>query len=808
MSGHNPETLFSFELLVEYIRLERHCQVSNDLALGVRMLDFPTLLIYQPQKSSGDVNPPEQRKNDKQQYTFNRGKSCFFKMDLSSLHAHLCNTPLYAMVLDVSEETPRLVGSSLISLSKALDRIRQDVTQRGFSNPSSHRERGLVGISNLAGERIGTLSLTYKLVCLGASLLPHITERRASESVPRGQQQHVKEKNKSTESLPPGYSPTMDKSDFDIQTNGPAESKALLNDNKRGDAVCTPAESQTANNSEEDSNVFCPPHLYFCNTAQERSSNEEGDYTWLDLNSEAFAFADSCSEDEEDKKEGKSSSSRRVHQHVTHAPKMSSGQETSGVTANVLREALRQLPLLNALVTELSQLNGHSPHQSLSVCPSQAMVYGAASTEPAATGNATRQAQTRTLRKTRQQAGADLKYLQSPRNCSTPIFNPASVKMKDNQEETLNGNKSPSKYQRRKLVYGTTKTFNLRLKQISPLRAKRRECMQLMQNETQSRTIKGKTKSNRKAVKSGRRKSALKQSDDFSENIETVIQSVTVDSAPQETRAPKQKTQDGHTHRVPGKLSQRDLKCIHIPRADGDSVPRSKDTNEHHSKSDQSESESDEHGRKIQSSQSGRSSSSRSSFSESSTGGNADYADDFDSLESSGACSPDHLCSPELSGAETWKSSVHPNLSDNFSPRSKVIQRRPAPLPVPVKAPGSPLRALMGTHIIRPVAVSFSSDDEDRHGSTSTQTVCSRKQTSSNKGEQSSWAESFAPSRGQRSVSTEDSNLVQGLSGETVSSFEAQEAEELKDELGSLDFRREYQHISELVANKLPGYTM
>ncbi|KAM4591801.1 microtubule-associated protein 10 [Odontesthes bonariensis] len=808
MSGHNPETLFSFELLVEYIRLERRCQVSTELALGVRLLDFPTLLIYQPQKSSGSVNPPEQRENDKLgECAFNRGKSCFFKMDLSSLHADLCNTPLYAMVLDVSEETPRLVGSSLISMSKAMDRIRHDVTQRGFSSPSSHRERGLVGISNLAGERIGTLSLSYKLVCLGASLLPHITEKRGSESVTGGQQQqqqqqqqHVKEKNKSTESLPPGHSPTVDKSDFDIQTDGRAESKILLNDNKRGDV-----ESQTANNSEEDSTVFCPPHLYYCNTAQERSSSVEED-----LNSGAFAFEDSCSGDEEDKKEGNGSSSPGVHQKVAHAPKMSSGQETSGVTSDVLREALRQLPLLNALVTELSQLSGHGAHQSLSVGPTQAWVNGAASTEPAATGNATRQAQAHTLRKTRPQAGADCKYLQPPRNCSTPIFNPASVKMKDNQEGTLNGNKSHSKSQRRKLVYGTTKTFNLRLKQISPLRVKRRECMETMQNETQPRASKGKTKSSRKAVKSGKRKSALNQSPDFSENIETVVQSVTVDAAPQGALTLKQKTPDRRTHEGPGKVSQRHLKCIHIPRADGDIVPRSKDTNEHHSKSDQSESESDGRGHKIESSQSGRRSSSKSSFSESSAGrdAEADYADDFDSLESSGACSPDPPCSPELSRAETWKSSVRPDLYDNLNPRSEVIQRRAAPLPVPVKAPGSPLRALMGTHIIRPVAVSFSSDD-DEDGPTSAQTACSRKQTtSSKKGEQSSRAESSAPSRGQRSASTEDSNAVQGLSVESVSSFEAQEGEELKDELGSLDFRKEYQHISELVANKLPGYTM
>lgn len=74
--------------------------------------------------------------------------------------------------------------------------------------------------------------------------------------------------------------------------------------------------------------------------------------------------------------------------------------------------------------------------------------------------------------------------------------------------------------------------------------------------------------------------------------------------------------------------------------------------------------------------------------------------------------------------------------------------------------------------------------------------------------ERSSGAESFVSSRGQRSESTKSSGPGGRFSAESTSSFEPQEAEELEDELGSLDFRKEYRHISELVANKLPGYTM
>ncbi|KAM4607897.1 microtubule-associated protein 10-like [Polymixia lowei] len=194
MSGQpnndNYETLFSFEVLVEYIKIDKEKKASDDLALGVRLLDFPTLLIYQPEQN-GNVPQRAHTGNDDGEkahqaslrtcgveYVFNKGKSCLFKINLDSLHSHLSNTPLYAMVLDVKDEIPKVVGTSLISLAKLVERIRCDVNVRGVSTPSSQGEKGLVGIFNLMGEKIGLISLGYKLLSLGASLLPHISENR------------------------------------------------------------------------------------------------------------------------------------------------------------------------------------------------------------------------------------------------------------------------------------------------------------------------------------------------------------------------------------------------------------------------------------------------------------------------------------------------------------------------------------------------------------------------------------------------------------------------------------------------------
>ncbi|XP_039994563.1 microtubule-associated protein 10 [Xiphias gladius] len=835
-NSDNLETLFSLELLVEYIRIEKDSIVSDELALGMRLLDFPTLLIYQPQHRSGDINQPGAHGEDKRgEYAFNRGKSCFFQMNLNSLHTHLSKTPLYAMVLDVKEEMPKLVGSSLISLARVVDRIKQDVTEHGVSAPSSHGERGLVGMSSLMGEKIGSISLSYKLLSLGASLLPHIADRRGLKSTRRHGGQQVQE---SIQSLPLDcvdvHSPTLEEYDVgrNIQNEGPANEKILISEDKQDDAaVCFATEHRpkpkipqtlqgTENYFEEDLTVFCPPHLYYSNPADEKCKNEEGNFKLLTLDSEAFTFEDSCSENEMAENNGPGSP--MMDQRVKYDTKMSRNQETSGVNPDVLGAALRQLPLLNALIVELSQLNGQNPNQSLSVHPNLAWIYRPSSIEPS-TGH--RDTPQKTLQKTRQGINPHFKHLHSSRNCSTPLVRPTSVKKTQKQDEALIKSKHSSKSPQKKLVYGTTKTFNLRLKQISPLKAKHRECMGLIQNETRATSMaKEKTRSKNNIIKPSKWKSQSNQSSSLNENFETMMQSTTVDCALQEKTTLKKKNphrkvhdkQDRDSPRISEKPSlseRRDLKFIHIPSVDCDSAARNKDKNEHRSESYQSESESDRHREKVESSGSSRNSSPKSSFSDSSVEGNkeADYADDFNSLEPSDGYSPGPMSSPEPSTARTPKSPVCRDFCNSDSGSESVRKR--AVLPVPVKAPSSPQRALRGTHIIRPQthasALSFSSDDGDRHGSASLQTICSRKQmTESSRVERSSGTESFISSGGQRSESTKNSGPLRGFSAESISSFEPQEAEELEDELGSLDLRKEYQHISELVANKLPGYTM
>lgn len=819
-NSDNLETLFCFELLVEYIRLESENKVSDELALGVRLLDFPTLLVYQPRQRNGDIIQQDQHENERwQEYAFNRGKSCFFKMNPNSLHRHLSHTPLYAMVLDVKEDIPKLVGSSVISLAKVVDRINQDVAEYGFSTPSKHGERVLVYICNLIGEKIGSISLSYKLLSLGASLLPHIRDRVDLKSTRLHGAQRVQncttEKNISTATLP----------DCGVRLLTPEGSDgSSITQTKKLENVCVDTEHRTIsqtlqdteNNGEEDFTMFCPPHLYYTNSAEEKGKTEGGDFTLLNADPVAFTIEDS--EDEAAESETEGPSSEAMHQKTRQNAQMSSNQESSGLSQSAFGEALRQLPLLNALLVELSQLSGQNPHQPLSIHPNLAWIYRPSSTELSAEhGNTPQTAQPKSLQETSQNS-PHLKHLHAPRNCSTLVFKPASVKKQNKKEQALIESKSSHKSPRKKLVFGTTKTFNLRLKNISPFKAKRHECMEFLQNDKKSNMDKEKRKICNKMVKSSKRKSEINQRSGVNENIETMMQSITLDSALHKTIMLKQINMSGKgddkQHRDCLRISEQcslskgALKCVHIPTVDSDSVAN-KEKNEHHSESNQSQSEYD---RQEKNEFLGSGSSSESSFADSIREGDeeADYADDFNSLEPSDSYSPDPMSSPEPFRAKTPLSPVHPSFSYSDS-GSESVQRRPV-LPVPIKAPSSPQRALRGTHIIRPrthiSALSFSSNDE-KDASSTLQSTCSRRRTTrSSRVERTFGAESFASSRSERSESTKTSGPVQGFSAESQSSYEPQEREELEDELGSLDFRKEYQHISKLVVSKLPGYTM
>uniref|UniRef100_A0A8C6TC75 Si:ch1073-266p11.2 n=1 Tax=Neogobius melanostomus TaxID=47308 RepID=A0A8C6TC75_9GOBI len=747
------ETLFSFELLVDNINVDRETKVSDELAVALRLLDFPTLIIYQPEHK--EVNGKEG------EHTFSRGKACFFKMNMDSLHRHLSSTPLYAMVLDVKEEMPKFVGSSQISLANVMHRIRRDVAERGVSTPSSHGQRGTVGISNLKGVKVGTISLSYKLLSLGSSLLPHVSKMDSKHTTGVC----LKDSNGKKEAE------KLSADSENMQKSNPDDGSKLSKNGEASEQETFASKCQETDSYGEDMSVFCPPHLYYNNSAEERAKSEEEGRKQLKSNLDAFAF--------EDTEETDKNMHLKEQKHYVANSVQKQQQVPVDVTPNVMGQALQQMPLLNALLVELSLLNSSNANQPLNIHPNLAWIYKPASTETSAVErNTSRKLQNET--KNRQAASPKLNDLYSPRHCSTPI-----------QGERRS---TPKK----KLVYGTTKSFDLRLKQNCPAIGEQRECVGLIEGKTplntnrESKVVKKLTKSAKRSTKRSK----------LAENIETVIRNITAESTLQEVTVENRTHLDAATPtgtpQEGGSIAEKMLlfgsPSRHIPtKVESDNMVKI------------NQSSSDSHTGK----HSGSSRSSVDSSVSDRSGGEDDYADDFNSFEPSDAFSPDPMIhSPELQRPKTPKS--HSDLrrsSSDSSPESvqRSIKSRPV-IPVPIKASRSPQSALRGSYTIQrqTFGVSFSSEDGDRDRASSKLSAYSAKLFRDRSREERSSGESLQSSGDHRSEIDKSRQTIQKISDE--SSFDHKTEED--DELGTLDFRKGYKHISELVAHKLPGYTM
>ncbi|XP_056148246.1 microtubule-associated protein 10 [Lampris incognitus] len=875
----NTETLFSFEILVEYIRVNEQVKVSSELALGVRLLDFPTLIIYQSDPNGAQVGQPGHsggayRERDPRQispppggeYSFYKGKSCLFKMGLDSLLAHLSHTPLYATVLDVQGEIPKLVGTFLISLANVVGGVRWDLNSRGISTATSGGERGLVDILDLTGNKIGFVSLRYKLSSLGVSQLPHTSENKVWEldgaRVRKRVEKDIENADMTKEPLliesGQMQSTKQDsKSDLckEIQMNRQSNEEMLKLEAKQGGIVSVAAQiEQKPRNKmhqslqvresilEEDVNVFYPPHLLYCSSDEKKSKSESMDYSLLKPDLESLLVEDTWSEDETCLSEIAGLRPPLTDQRVRHDAKTARSQkhqETNGMTPNVLGETLRQLPLLNALLIELSQLNGQRQQQPLSIHPNLAWLYQP-STEPSVGPvNTPTKAQMKPIQS---QVGTPrLKDVHSPKGFSTPYVGAVSQKhSKSTKKEDVFLDRQPSSISsKRKLVYGTTKTFRLRLQQSSSGHLKRHECLGA-HTEIKTSMTKDKTSdANKKKLKHSKKKNNHSSSC-LDDSINTVMRNIAGDSALQETNRQENKNEDANKSRhfeagtalckrdgdskhlrETSSNSEGEAKSIHIPCVDDGDSTYNMDRNNHHSESYQNHPESDKNRKKTKTWGNSRLSSPKTTHSDSSRGEKEEdeYIDDFTSLEPSDGYSPepldvyspDPLSSPEPALAKTQKSSVCGDLCDSDGTAEGI--RKSKAFPVPVKTHSSPQRSLKATHIIRPrahaSALGISSDNDDLDVPTSIRTAHSKDQTINKRiAKRSPPAESLGSSGSKQGHSTMRRAAARGFSSDTTSSFEPQEAAELEDELAALHFKGQYQHISALVANKLPGYTM
>ncbi|XP_024242101.2 uncharacterized protein map10 [Oncorhynchus tshawytscha] len=581
---NNNETLFSFELLVEYIRIDktRKClNCSDELALGVRLLDFPTLLIYQPETSTPlldqrhhedeDIEKENQlyQAHDTFKYPFNKGKSCLFKTHLDSLHTHLSNTPLHAVVLDMRGEVPTLIGSSLVSLVRLIDCIRCDVEVHGISSPSSQGEKGLVDLFNLMGEKIGVLSLRYNLFSLGSSSLPHIPDNRV---LPVGIT-HGTESMKPIEHLQVDRGKgTMQPLDLDID-NRPSKvlcqnidindkpSEIVVSEARQTVPVSTGTQTEHSRSKQhhrtlrvaaideehdEGSLYVQPPSLYYSSSVEQQQENEPGH---LDMESLRVEDLDLGNEETPDETQVPATDHRcRQRQDVVleSRGREERGQHQPQQMASILGEALRPLPLLNTLLVELAQLSGQSQtqlQQLFSVHPNLAWIYRPL-TEPSNGQADWPQSQGLRDTTTSPQRGRqspcpvvpELWVGPSPRVKNRPLQEQCSTTTqssirKTNWENTMSGNTVSKSSPKKKLGFGMTKTFRLRMKQVQPcgMKCHLHECRK-QQTDKQTLKTKGHSRksnnTNRQTDKPIDGRKLLNRNDILNEDIATSISSL------------------------------------------------------------------------------------------------------------------------------------------------------------------------------------------------------------------------------------------------------------------------------------------
>ncbi|XP_031435325.1 microtubule-associated protein 10 [Clupea harengus] len=858
------ETLFSFEILVEYVRLDTGGKLLRSWkpAVGVRLLDFPTLVIYQSDESqTGErMFTPRSDVDTSNEVIFQKGKSCLFKINLDSFHQHLSNTPLYAMVMDVRHETPKLIGSSLVSLARLVNQIKTDVEAHGIGTPSAHGERGEHDLCNLMGKKIGLISIACKLVSLGGSLISHIPENRIhSVGTTLSQGSDGTERAKMpTEAVckTTGVMPLEQEGSchviyqrlkFDGHPNDVVVSEA-----KQTTIASTSTQTEQtrkrikkieiARIDYEDEPNPCPPPMFYSSSDTRQKDNDDKKFKTTIAGRDSLRLAD-LSTDQESSDSVMRPSKEQSGQAIVEHPAASQTPPQPPAPSH-LGDAIRQLPLLNALLVELSLLNGQNQQQQpLSIHPGLAWMYTSAERPSDPASDSTKLASQTLKNDASPQQKAQQSSSPRQRHSARSVKSLISISSSNKQRRTTAKKHSPHPEKPKpkgKLTYGLTHTYRLRLQRLSTDLPKPRECREHVNLKQPKR---------HKNMNLRSSSSMFKRSLHLDDNIETLVSSITHVNSIQESTPPKSTDRpsisllssgSGSTpnRKAPSILKQTPKKKpvhfkqdkelglrIKIPSALSqhsgcsglESPHRHSSIPEHHPNDRGFSSTIEDEGGHGE----GRWSSPQSNMSDSSSESmdQDDYQDDFTSLDPTDGYSPDPLSSPDGPGVTRVP-------SDPYSLNDESV-RNPG-LPVPVKAATSPKRSLKGTHLTRQSTrasgLSVSSDGDDV-GSGYTPSAYSRHSQArsgsqdSELGGRVSVSRNPTRSRSERSDPTDDLTHYRGYSEdsfahhndsdpESSSLLDPNEAEEENDELGTLGLSKKYQHISNIMVNKLPGYTL
>uniref|UniRef100_A0A8D1KPG3 Microtubule-associated protein 10 C-terminal domain-containing protein n=1 Tax=Sus scrofa TaxID=9823 RepID=A0A8D1KPG3_PIG len=515
MAAELSERLFSLELLVDWVRLEPGLLLqpvvaleeqeekeeaeaeeasqprrSRGLCLAVafRLLDFPTLLVYPP---GGPASPaPEPRPG---LVSFGRGKSCLFRLHPATLHRLLLQTPLYTLLLQLRPgrptPAPLLLGACSISLAAAARRVLGPA-----ASGCSQGYRGSFPLHNQEGERIGDIALGYRLTDLGSSLLGHLEQPVTSTGVGvavevSSQTLQEKQQPKQLNSEPhPGDAdkPLVDVNISTAQKDLKDHSKAKsgntgsVENGKTNSLICSNASSerrvsppdQEETELDMETNIICPPPLYYTHLTQEKTPPKQGKIT-IESQMNASEELDGTFPEEKlvnppahtNPSEHTNSATQERPPGLINLPHVqdtgASNQTTYPPQSEQNRiNTIRQLPLLNALLVELSLLYSQPMASPSHIHPHLAWLYRTEdkrSPEFSAKSTCKSESKKDELFRGEKEKTVSLQYRRSQ-----------TENLKKGKHFEKKGGALPKRVPKGKLLYGLTNTLKLRLKQTNP----------------------------------------------------------------------------------------------------------------------------------------------------------------------------------------------------------------------------------------------------------------------------------------------------------------------------------------------------
>ncbi|XP_004854702.1 microtubule-associated protein 10 [Heterocephalus glaber] len=479
MAAVEAERLFSLELLVDWVRLEAGPSSPGAPcpAVSFCLLDFPPLLVHPP----ATPVPGSQR----DVIGFGRGKACLFRLHPAAPRCLLLRAALLQLPAGRAP-TPRLLGACDVQLA--------DV---GVARLGAQSRRGTFALLSRTGERIGDLALFYRLTDLGSCqlgslepLVPLASSSGAEGTVVGRELQRApyipREKRR------PSSAPELRPRDAD-QTVG---ALAGRQDGGMGGVFCSKNTSDTASfvkslrtcstvapvagssvnplNEEVaeldfETNTFCPPPLYYTHLTPKKTPparvkiiTEPQMNVPVELDG---AFPEKSLVNSplhpSPLKLTNSATQERATVLVSPPPSQDTGASNQTTCPQIDQNTIntiRQLPLLNALLIELSLLYNQPMASPTDVHPHLAWLYRTQDQVPESYAKSTESES----KKHQLSVGEHKKS--------------ASFQCKKNQIEKLKKDKyfekssgnSQIRVTRRRLLYGLTNTLRLRLKQTNP----------------------------------------------------------------------------------------------------------------------------------------------------------------------------------------------------------------------------------------------------------------------------------------------------------------------------------------------------